>query len=458
MAKKVKKPRVAREPGQSPVLPADRSVQGKRVAIGLSGGVDSAVAAALLVEQGYDVTGVHLECWSEPGCRAPQDRKDALEVAMQLGIPFDVLDFQKKYQEKVIEYFYKEYEAGRTPNPDIMCNLEIKFGLFYNWALKKGFDYVATGHYAQIRGPHSRLLPIGFDIRSDDRRSIYQYSSGFGYHLLRGVDEKKDQTYFLYRLRGEQLKKILFPVGNLMKKQVREEAKKRGLHVADKKDSVGVCFIGDINVQEFLRRRIRERRGDVVMEIPHFATATSRRLPTRPFRDSVASRGDKRDGKSVSHLSRSASDYVVVGEHKGVWFYTVGQRAGIKIKMSKALGKKLGLNPTNLPPLYVVSKDVAQNRLIVGVHKEALRSEFEVGDIHWIGDKSKVKSPSGPGQRQKSKVKVRIRHGGALIPAKLVIHDSKFIIHLKEAQRGVAPGQSAVFYRGEECLGGGVIS
>jgi tRNA-specific 2-thiouridylase len=396
-----------------------------RVAVGMSGGVDSSVAAALLVEAGYDVTGVHLECWSEPGCRAPQDRRDALQVAMQLGIPFKALDFKKGYKEKVIEYFYREYQAGRTPNPDVMCNLEIKFGLFYDWVFKNKFDYVATGHYARIC----------------ERVKNYQ--------LLRGVDRVKDQTYFLYRLRQEQLKNILFPVGDLTKSQVRAVAKKRGLHVADKKDSVGVCFIGDINVQEFLRRRIKERRGEVVMSTSAFAASRYRRTPLD--REPNATADGKPAGKIVASVSRSASDYVVVGEHKGVWFYTIGQRVGIKIRISKALGKRLGLDPTNLPPLYVVSKDVTQNRLIVGTAAQAMRDEFEVGDVHWITGIPNLKL-------QISNLKVRIRHGGVLIPAQIIIHNSKFIIRLREAQRGIAPGQSAVFYKGEGCLGGGIIA
>jgi tRNA-uridine 2-sulfurtransferase len=201
-----------------------------QVAVGLSGGVDSSLSAALLVEQGYDVTGVHLVCYEEPGCRAPQDRKDALAVALQLGIPFEVLDFQKEYKEKVIEYFYREYQAGRTPNPDVACNREIKFGLFLNWAVENGFDYVATGHYARIR------------------------ERAHGYYLLRGKDEKKDQSYFLYTLTQKQLSYILFRIGHLTKDQVRREAKKRGLVTADKPDSVGICFVGDVDVQEFLRR------------------------------------------------------------------------------------------------------------------------------------------------------------------------------------------------------------
>jgi len=205
-----------------------------KVAVGMSGGVDSSLAAALLVEQGYDVTGVFLECWRAPGCRVDEDRKDALEVAMGLGIAYKVLNFKKEYKERVVEYFYDEYKAGRTPNPDAMCNREIKFGMFYEWAMEKGFDYVATGHYARIANGEWRIANEGKPVAISDRRLALQS----------GVDPKKDQSYFLYQIRPEQLAHILFPLGGMRKTEVRKEAKKRGLSVADKPDSVGICFIG----------------------------------------------------------------------------------------------------------------------------------------------------------------------------------------------------------------------
>lgn len=451
-----------------------------KVAVGMSGGVDSSLAAALLVEKGFEVTGVHLECWAEPGCRASQDRKDALAVSVQLGIPFKVLDFKKEYKDKVIEYFYQEYEAGRTPNPDIMCNLEIKFGLFYNWALKHGFDYVATGHYARIRereqnskfSPNRRAGKIknfkllrGIDGVKDPRKEFSTSSVSPSdsenqrgrqtYCLLRSVDEKKDQTYFLYRLREEQLKSILFPVGDLTKKQVRAKAKKRGLHVADKKDSVGVCFIGDINVQEFLKRRLPVRKGEVVMRVGDKDPSTAKTQTA-----SLRAQDDKAGLESLPALSRRYrvthrdNRYVVVGEHKGVWFYTIGQRVGIKIRIDKALGKKLRLDPTNLPPLYVVSKDVTHNRLIVGFGAETYREKFSVENAHWINGFSK----NSKARSQNSEVSVRIRHGGVLIPSKLKEKGKNLQVYLGKPQRGVAPGQAAVFYKGSECLGGGVIA
>lgn len=406
-----------------------------RVAIGMSGGVDSSLAAALLVEAGYDVTGVHLECWSEPGCRAPEDRKDALAVSVQLGIPFEVLDYQKQYKKKVIEYFYREYRAGRTPNPDVMCNLKIKFGLFYNWALKKGFDYVATGHYARvglkslglnkegIRGKVEekiKVIPLDIDFRRDDRRLKNQgivSNKAKEFVLLRSVDEKKDQTYFLYRLRQEKLRKLIFPIGDLTKSEVRKQARKRDLAVADKPDSVGICFVGEVKVQEFLRRKIKEKQGEVV------------------------------DLKGN-----------VVGEHKGVWFYTIGQRHGFRVNTKSIKDSFKNKFKTGIPPLYVLGKDVVQNRLVVGFEKDAYTKEFTVGSIHWINaynNSSKAK-----------KVLVRIRHGGKMIPAKLEKIGGKraYKCILSEAEKGVAPGQSAVFYlpagkagKSKECLGGGII-
>ncbi len=380
-----------------------------RIAVGMSGGVDSAVSAALLKEQGYDVTGVHMVCFDEPGCRAPEDRKDALAVALQLDIPFDVLDFQKPYKKKVIDYFYSEYKAGRTPNPDVMCNKEIKFGLFLEWALKNKFDYVATGHYARIR----RMRKIS-NLKSQlPKKSQYSNSKSnrqFHYKLLRGKDQKKDQSYFLYVMTQKQLKHTLFPIGEMTKTQVRKEAKKRKLYVADKPDSQGICFLGDIDPQKFLRRRIKERKGNVV------------------------------DMKGN-----------VIGEHTGVWFYTIGQRHGFSV--DHGLQRLDQRKRNDFPPLYVVGKDVVRNRLIVGIEKEAERDNFRVEDVHLISGESQFMN------HELKDLKVRIRHGGKLIPFEPTFKGSTLQgVRLKEAQRGVAPGQSAVFYDGEVCLGGGVIS
>jgi tRNA-specific 2-thiouridylase len=348
----------------------------KRVALGMSGGVDSSVSAALLKEQGYDVTGVFLECWRAPGCRAEEDRKDALAVALQLGIPFEVLDFKDTYKEKIVEYFFREYKAGRTPNPDVLCNKEIKFGLFYDWAMEHGFDAVATGHYAQIVDGS----------------------------LIRGIDEKKDQTYFLYLLRKEQLEHILFPIGHLKKMEVRKLAKKYKLPVADKPDSQGICFIGEIDVRGFLRDRLGEKPGEVV-----------------------------------------TIDGEVIGEHKGLWFYTIGQRHGFTLnaKARTAHGEWKHV----IPPFYVVKKVAEKNQLVVGFGEETLHDSFVLEKPHWI------EKPPADGKR----LHVRIRHGGKLISAVLLQKDEHWSVQLNERIQGIAEGQSGVVYDGEVCLGGGVI-
>lgn len=344
----------------------------------MSGGVDSSVSAVLLQEQGYDVTGVYLECWRAPGCRAEEDRKDALEVALKLGIPFKVLDFKDAYKQKVVEYFFNEYEAGRTPNPDVLCNKEIKFGLFYDWAMKEGFDYVATGHYAQIRDGN----------------------------LASSKDAWKDQTYFLYRLRQDQLSHILFPIGHLTKPDVRVLAIEKSVPVAHKPDSQGICFIGEINVHNFLKERLGERPGDV-----------------------VDTKGRK------------------IGEHKGLWFYTIGQRHGFDASFQ--LPKDEGINKHMIPPCYVIRKDPEKNQLVVGFGADTYQQEFVIDDIHWITDRESV---------DPSSLTVRIRHTGKLLPCSIKMQaDKKFVITLDEPVQGIAAGQSAVFYSEGTCLGGGII-
>lgn len=350
--------------------------QNKKVAVGLSGGVDSAVAAYLLKKQGYEVTGVFMQCWQEPpaggfgksgGCKADEDRVDAVKAASRVGIKFKSLDFIKEYKKRVISHFYNEYRAGRTPNPDVLCNKEIKFGLFLDWAKKKKFDYVATGHYARIVEENGT------------------------YKLLKGVDGSKDQSYFLYTLAQEQLKDSLFPLGEMTKKEVRKLAKEVGLHNWDRPDSQGICFIGEVDIKKFLQREIEPKKGYVLAV----------------------------NGK-------------VVGEHGGVWFYTIGQRHGFSLK------KYFGV------PVYVVGKNTGKNELIVGFGRDCLREFFEVEDVYWIFGEPKFPLECG----------VRIRHLGGIFqgtfsPPRVVLREPIF---------GVAPGQSAVFYDGDVVLGGGIIS
>lgn len=368
----------------------------KKVAVGISGGVDSAVAALLLKEQGYDVVAVHLYCWppkseiekdgltreewiKKNGCRADEDRTFALKTALELEIPFTVLDFSEEYNQKVITYFYDEYEAGRTPNPDVMCNSEIKFGLFLNWALENGFDYIATGHYAKNVCNESCKLMIP-------------------------TDKHKDQTYFLWKLTQKELAHTLFPLGEYSKNEVREMAEKANLSVAKRKDSQGICFVGNVEAREFLARRLKENPGKV-LDI----------------------HGEE------------------IGKHDGVWFYTIGQRGGWEI-LPSAQRKFAGKGVT--PVFYVVSKDAKKNILTVALENEAGGDQFQVGEINRI---SKTKW-------NLDHLIVRIRHGGELIGARGMETEEGLLVILDKSIRGIASGQSAVFYSEEgECLGGGVI-
>jgi len=385
----------------------------QRVALGLSGGVDSAVSAAILKEQGYEVTGVFIICYRGPRCRTDEDRKDALDVALKLEIPFEVLDFRKAYQEKVLEYFKAEYAAGRTPNPDIVCNREIKFGLFYQWALRQAqghrrFDYIATGHYARIGCSCQPDLDVLGCLKASARlhRFAKQYGQGCARQsrvcqLLCSRDEHKDQTYFLYQLRAEQLQHILFPIGGMTKTEVRREAEKRDLPVVAKPDSQGICFIGEVPIREFLKKMgIKEKVGEVV----------------------------NMEGK-------------VIGTHKGVWFYTIGQRHGFEIKVKSS----------KVPAYYVVGKDIQKNILVVGTKDQCMRQELEVGEVHWVNEDDRLQITDD------REIQIRIRHQGKLVPSKIQHLGSKILVRLSEPAFGVAPGQSCVFYDGEVCLGGGII-
>lgn len=360
----------------------------KKVALGMSGGVDSSVCAHLLKEQGYDVTGVYLECWRAPGCRTDQDRKDALQVALSLDIPYKVIDLKQAYYDRVVQYFYDEYAAGRTPNPDVLCNKEIKFGLFYDWAMENDFDYVATGHYASIN------------------------QSGEKERLQIPKDTHKDQTYFLYLLTEDHLSHTLFPLQNMTKQEVRVEAQRRDIHVQNKKDSVGICFIGDVNVSELLKKELGEKPGDVV---------------------------DVHEN--------------VIGNHRGLWFYTVGQRHGFEIDKTTTILNEAGekVEKTNMPPFYVIEKRAEKNQLVVGFGKQTYRSSFKVDKPHWISTEP----------NDLSDLLVRIRHTGELHQCSLQANEHTWTVQLGSEIKGIAAGQSAVLYQQEGdhtiCLGGAVI-
>ncbi len=395
----------------------------KKVAVGISGGVDSAVSALLLKRAGFDVVGVHLYCWppkseidkdgitreewiKKNGCRADEDRASALKTCLELDIPFKTLDFSEEYNQRVIKYFYEEYEAGRTPNPDVLCNSEIKFGLFLTWAMENGFDYIATGHYARIIGSSAEL-----DCVSSQKDNVHNEPVC----LFIPKDKHKDQTYFLWKLTQKELGHVLFPLGELVKSEVREIAKQAGLSVADKKDSQGICFVGNVEVKDFLARRLKVKTGKVL-----------------------------------------DSEGNVVGTHDGVWFYTIGQRGGWVLDPRTQELKKSRTQDGETPIFYVISKNAAKNELVVGEAIEAVGDQFEVGELSWIGNRTQELKKSRT--LDFDNLLVRIRHGGELLGARGMETAEGLMVVLDKEVRGIASGQSAVFYtEAGECLGGGVI-
>jgi len=373
----------------------------RKVFVGLSGGVDSSVAAYLLKEQGYDVVGVFLRCYNIDGC-AVRDAEDARRVAEHLEIPFYVFDFEEEYKQLVVDYMIDGYKAGLTPNPDVMCNKEIKFGLFLERALKLGADYVATGHYVRLR--HN-----------------FQFSI---FNLQIAEDKNKDQSYFLWTLTQEQLRHSLFPLGDITKPEVREIAKKVGLPTAEKKDSQGVCFLGMIDMKDFLTTFIKEERGEV-----------------------------------------RTMDGELVGYHKGVRFYTIGQRhidIEFKVQNAKFKNETQKLEGSFRRPFYVAKKDIKKNILYVAEgneHDALTKKEIVLTDV--IIDESLLRSEGE--YIIEIPVKTRVRYRQPLFDAALSLSCYGFsVVSCKlefiSPQKFVAEGQSAVFYKDDETLvGGGVI-
>ncbi|MDO8604698.1 MAG: tRNA 2-thiouridine(34) synthase MnmA [bacterium] len=365
-----------------------------RVYVGMSGGVDSSVSAALLQKAGYEVIGVFMKVWQPDflPCTWREERLDAMRVSAHLGIPLLTWDFEKEYKEGVADYMIAEYKAGRTPNPDVMCNKEIKFGAFFRRAMKEGADYVATGHYAQVaRGDRGRTQTKRGMSRKEDMR----------YSMLKGVDDAKDQSYFLWTLGQEQLSKTLFPIGGFKKSQVRTLAKKFALPVAEKKDSQGLCFVGKLDMKDFLAHFIEGKEGNVINE-----------------------KGE------------------TIGTHRGAFFYTLGERHGFEVT-------KKG---TDDMPLYIVAKDLVANTITV-VHEVRGTLECESKDI----TVSQANFGAGFAPDTKKKYTAQVRYHGEHYKCKITtLTQSTFSLHLDKPAVFDA-GQSVVLYDGDQCLGGGVI-
>ncbi|MFZ6014215.1 MAG: tRNA 2-thiouridine(34) synthase MnmA, partial [Bacteroidota bacterium] len=381
----------------------------KRVVVGLSGGVDSSVAAYLLQQEGYEVIGMFMKNWHDDTvtisneCPWLDDSNDAMIVAQHLGIPFQAIDLSAEYKARIVDYMFTEYQRGRTPNPDVLCNREIKFDIFLSAALKLGADYVATGHYA--------------------RKAEIQQGGKSVYRLLGGVDPGKDQSYFLCQLTQEQLAKSLFPIGELQKSEVRAIAKKIGLVTADKKDSQGLCFVGKVHLPDFLQQRLQPKKGKVI-EVP--ATAAT-------FVNGFA---DDDLVNASTPYKLDASFGAVVGEHNGAHYYTIGQRKGLNIG-------------GHAKPLFVIGTDTDQNIIYTGMgddHPGLYRKGLFIpnADEHWI--RTDLRLPVG----ETRKYLARIRYRQKLEACTLHKKEEGLYIIFDRSQRGITPGQFAAWYDGDE--------
>lgn len=394
----------------------------KRVVVGLSGGVDSSVAAYLLKEQGYEVIGLFMKNWHDDSvtisdeCPWLEDSNDAMLVANKLGIPFQTVDLSEQYKERIVDYMFNEYEKGRTPNPDVLCNREIKFDVFMKIALDLGADYVATGHYC-------RKSTI-----EKDGKEIHQ--------LLAGKDDNKDQSYFLCQLSQDQLAKALFPVGELLKPEVRAIAKEQDLITADKKDSQGLCFIGKVRLPEFLQQQLKPKEG-VIVEVEKSNQIYSQTQPN--FNNKL---------EELNYLSQkksyALSDGKVVGKHQGAHYFTKGQRKGLAVGGT-------------VEPLFVIETDVNENVIYTGQgknHPGLLRNVLFVSndELHWIREDLAIN------EGETMQVKARIRYRQPLQDATLHKVDSGLYVEFKDAQSAITEGQFVAWYLDEELVGSGVIS
>ncbi|CAL2101481.1 tRNA-specific 2-thiouridylase MnmA [Tenacibaculum sp. 190130A14a] len=394
----------------------------KRVVVGLSGGVDSSVTAYLLKEQGYDVIGLFMKNWHDDTvtisdeCPWLEDSNDAMIVADKLGIPFQTVDLSEQYKERIVDYMFNEYEKGRTPNPDVLCNREIKFDVFMDIALSLGADYVATGHYCRKGEEVINGKPV--------------------YKLLAGKDGNKDQSYFLCQLSQEQLSKALFPIGELTKPEVREIAKEADLITADKKDSQGLCFIGKVRLPDFLQQKLQPKEGEII-QIPSDFNEYTKSTPR--FADKEAELAYR-----ATKFSYHKEDGKVVGKHQGAHYFTKGQRKGLAVGGTKE-------------PLFVIETDVDTNIIYTGEgknHQGLYRNVLFVSneELHWVREDLALKTD------ETMEVEARIRYRQALEKATLYKTDKGLYVEFENAQSAIQEGQFVAWYKEEELLGSGVIS
>ncbi len=393
----------------------------KRVVVGLSGGVDSSVAAYLLKEEGYDVLGLFMKNWHDDSvtiskeCPWLEDSNDAMLVAQKLGIPFQTVDLSVAYKERIVDYMFREYEMGRTPNPDVLCNREIKFDIFLTIAQSLGADYVATGHYCQKQTTEIGGEPV--------------------HHLLAGADNNKDQSYFLCQLTQDQLAKALFPIGHLKKDEVRAIAKEQGLITAEKRDSQGLCFIGKVRLPDFLQQQLKAKEGPII-EIPHDWSGYSKQ-PDEGATD------DQWHDYWRTPFQYEPADGILVGTHQGAHFFTIGQRKGLSVG-----GKQ--------EPLFVLATDVGRNIIYVGqgkahpgLHRRGLR--MTQSEVHW------VRTDLSLSVGQELEIKARIRYRQPLESARLYQKDSGLYVIFEKEQTAISSGQFVAWYQDNELLGSGVI-
>ena len=391
----------------------------KRVIVGLSGGVDSSVAAYLLKKEGYEVIGLFMKNWHDESvtlsneCPWLEDSNDAMLVAEKIGIPFQTIDLSKEYKKRIVDYMFNEYSKGRTPNPDILCNREIKFDVFLKIALSLGAELVATGHYCQ--------------------KDSFQTKSGEKiYRLIQGKDKNKDQSYFLCQLNQKQLEKIIFPIGHLNKSEVRSIATKQKLTTANKKDSQGLCFIGKVSLPEFLQQKLKPKRGKII------------KISDRHSNFKMSKINKEVLVETAKKYKYNANDGEFIGEHNGAHFFTIGQRKGLSLGGFKE-------------PLFVIDTDIRKNIIYVGEgksHPGLYRKALKVSknEIHWI--RNDLQLSTG----EKLEISARIRYRQSLQKAILYQAENEMLVSFENPQSAITSGQFVAWYHKKELLGSGVIS